>query len=98
MDLVAIAQLRVRYAEAVTSAETYRDAAEKDRESRDFYRALAFTYERSAREMKLMLDRVERLQVRPDPPPRQELEALDRCDELSEAVPGWSARPDLGPV
>jgi hypothetical protein len=97
MDLVAIAQLRVRYAEAVTSAETYRDAAEKDRESRDFYRALAFTYERSAREMKLMLDRVERLQMRPDPP-LQELEARDRCDELSEAVPGWSARPDLGPV
>jgi hypothetical protein len=61
MDLAAIAQLRVRHAEAIASAETYRQAAENSAENRDFYRALAFTYERSAREMNLMLDRVERL-------------------------------------
>ena len=39
----------------------YRDAAENGLENRDFYQALACTYERSAREMNLMLDRVERL-------------------------------------
>ena len=61
MDHIAITQLRGRHAEAVTSAEIYRDAAEKNPANRDFYRALAFTYERAAREMKLMLDRVERL-------------------------------------
>jgi len=61
MDHVAITQLHGRHTEAITSAETYRDAAEKNPENRDFYRALAFTYERAAYEMKLMLDRVERL-------------------------------------
>ena len=61
MDFVAINDLRARYAQAVRSAETYRDAAEKTEPLRDFYHALAVTYERSAREMGLMLDTVERL-------------------------------------
>jgi hypothetical protein len=61
MDLAAIAQLRVRHAEALASAGMYREAGENSPENRDFYRALAFTYERSAREMHLLLDRVERL-------------------------------------
>jgi hypothetical protein len=61
MDPAAIAQLRVRHAESVASARMYRQAAEDSAENRDFYLALAFTYERAAREMHLMLDRVERL-------------------------------------
>jgi hypothetical protein len=61
MDPAAIAELCVRHAEAIASAKTYRQAAESAPENRDFYSALAFTYERAAREMYLMLDRVERL-------------------------------------
>jgi hypothetical protein len=61
MDLIAINQLRVRYAQAVRAAESYRDAAEASEPLRAFYHALAVTYERSAREMRLMLDTVERI-------------------------------------
>ncbi len=61
MDPVAIAHLRARYLDAVASAEMYRGEAQNHLPMRDFYNALAVTYERSAREMKLMLDKVERL-------------------------------------
>lgn len=61
MDRFAIAQLGARWAEAVDSAQAYRSAAETDAENQEFYNALAVTYERSAREMKLMLDKTKRL-------------------------------------
>jgi hypothetical protein len=61
MDQFAIAQLGARWAEMVDSAQAYRSSAETDEVNRDFYRALAVTYERSAREMKLMLDKTRRL-------------------------------------
>jgi hypothetical protein len=61
MDVIAINELRARYTQAVRSAETYRDAAETIAALREFYHALAITYERSAREMRLMLDAVERI-------------------------------------
>jgi hypothetical protein len=61
MDMLAITLLRSRYLEAVSAAETYRDAAEEAFDLRAFYQALATTYERSAREMRLMLDAAERL-------------------------------------
>lgn len=62
MDAVAINELRARYTQAIRSAETYRDAAETIAPLREFYHALAVTYERAAREMRLMLDAVERIQ------------------------------------
>jgi hypothetical protein len=61
MDVIAINELRARYAQALRSAETYRDAAEAVEPLRAFYHALAVTYERAAREMRLMLDTVERI-------------------------------------
>jgi len=61
MDLVAVTALRARYQDAIKAAETYRDAAENSPHLRDFYAALAFTYERSGREMRLMLDTVDRI-------------------------------------
>ena len=61
MDFAAVTQLRARYQDAIKAAEIYRDAAETTPRLKDFYHALAFTYERSAREMRLMLDTVERI-------------------------------------
>jgi hypothetical protein len=66
MDVIAINDLRARYMQAVRAAETYRDAAEKIEPLREFYHALAVTYERAAREMRLMLDAVERIDARRD--------------------------------
>lgn len=60
MDAVAITELRERYLNTVRAAETYRDAAEQMKSLRDFYHALASTYERAAHEMGAMLDAAER--------------------------------------
>lgn len=60
MDHVAINELRERYAQTVRAAETYRDAAVQMEPLREFYHALAMTYERAAREMEVMLDSTER--------------------------------------
>ena len=49
IDPVAVAHLRARYLDAVTSAEMYRGGAQNSLPMRDFYHALAVTYERSAR-------------------------------------------------
>ena len=61
MDILAVTSLRARYLEAVRSAETYRDAADEHPGLRDFYHALATTYERAGREMALMLHAVDRI-------------------------------------
>ncbi len=61
MDTLAIVLLRARYLEAVGSAETYRDAADDHPALRDFYHALATTYERAARELALMLGTVDKI-------------------------------------
>lgn len=61
MDIAAITELKSRAIDAITSAEKYRDLAERQVGLRDFYHALAFTHERMAREANLMLDKAERL-------------------------------------
>jgi hypothetical protein len=61
MDIAAITELKSRAIDAITSAEKYRDLAERHAGLRDFYQALAFTHERIAREANLMLDKAERL-------------------------------------
>ena len=61
MDLAAIAELRARWLEAAGEAEKYRALASSTPELRDFYHALVVTYERSAREMQIMLDTVDRI-------------------------------------
>jgi hypothetical protein len=64
MDIAAITELKSRAMDAITSAEKYRDLAERQKRQiglRDFYRALAFTHERIAREANLMLDKAEQL-------------------------------------
>jgi hypothetical protein len=61
MDIVAVTELKSRAVEAVASAKRYRELAERTPALRAFYGALAVTYGRSAREMQLMLDKVERL-------------------------------------
>ena len=61
MDMIAINDLRARYQQAVRAAKTYRDAAEDIPPLREFYRALAFTYERMAQEARLMIDKAEGL-------------------------------------
>lgn len=61
MDIIAINDLRARHRQTVCAAESYRDAAGKMAPLRDFYHALAVTYERAAREMRIMLDTVERI-------------------------------------
>ncbi len=61
MDMIAINDLRARYTQAIRAAETYREAAEKISPLREFYRALAFTYERMAREANLMLEKADGL-------------------------------------
>ena len=61
MDLVAINDLRARHRQTACAAESYRDAAGRIAPLRDFYRALAATYEQAAREMQIMLDTVERI-------------------------------------
>ena len=63
MDITAVTELKSRAIEAIVSAEKYRDLAEQTPALCDFYHALAFTYERAAREMNLMLDKVERICV-----------------------------------
>jgi 3-deoxy-D-arabino-heptulosonate 7-phosphate (DAHP) synthase class II len=59
MDIAAITELRSRVVEAIASAEKYRELAERKAALRDFYHALATTYERSAREMTIWLDKAE---------------------------------------
>jgi hypothetical protein len=61
MDIAAITELRARSIEAINAAEKYRALAASVPAQRDFYHALAVTYERSLREMQIMLDTVERL-------------------------------------
>jgi hypothetical protein len=61
MDIAAITELKSRALDAITSAEKYRDIAERQAGLRDFYHALAFTHERIAREAHLLLDKAERL-------------------------------------
>lgn len=63
MDIAAITELKRRAVEAIASAEKYRDLAERRAELSDFYDALATTYERAAREMSLMLDKAERINM-----------------------------------
>ena len=60
MDIVALTELKSRALEALTSAHKYRALAGRHSGQRDFYRALATTYQRSAREMEIMLDKAER--------------------------------------
>ena len=60
MDMTAITELKSRAIQAMASAEKYRKLAERPG-LRDFYRALAFTHERMAREATLMIDQAERL-------------------------------------
>lgn len=61
MDIAALAELKSRGIEVVASAERYRELAERTPALRDFYHALAVTYERAAREMDIMLVKAERL-------------------------------------
>jgi hypothetical protein len=61
MDIRALTELKSRATEAITSAERYRELAERRPAQRDFYHALAFTHERMAREATLMLDKAEGL-------------------------------------
>jgi hypothetical protein len=65
MDIAAITELKCRAIEALASAEKYRALAESQAALRGFYHALATTYERAAREMNIMLEKVERVS-RPD--------------------------------
>lgn len=60
MTITAITELKARTTDAIASAEKYRDLAEQTPTQRAFYHALAVTYERAAREMQLMLDKIER--------------------------------------
>ena len=59
MDVAAITQLKFHAIEAIASAERCRELAERKPALRDFYHALAFTYERMAREANLMIDKVD---------------------------------------
>jgi hypothetical protein len=61
MDVAAVTELRARWLEAVGDAEKYRALASSTPPLREFYHALAVTYERSAREMHIMLDTVDRI-------------------------------------
>lgn len=61
MDIAALAELKSRGIEAVASAERYRELADRTPALRDFYHALAITYERAAREMVLMLEKADRV-------------------------------------
>lgn len=61
MDIAAVTELKSRAIEAIASAEKYRDLSGRIPNLQTFYAALAVTYERSAREMQLMLDKVERV-------------------------------------
>lgn len=61
MDIAAVMELRARCLEAVNAAEKYRELASSTPELREFYHALAVTYERTVREMQIMLDTVDRL-------------------------------------
>jgi hypothetical protein len=61
MDIAAVTELRARSIEAINAAEKYRAMAASVPAQRDFYHALAVTYERSVREMQIMLDTVDRL-------------------------------------
>jgi len=58
--MTAITELRSRAIQAMASAEKYRKLAERTPGSRDFYKALAFTHERMAREATLMIDKADR--------------------------------------
>jgi hypothetical protein len=49
--------------DAIAAAEKYRDIAGRTPALFDFYHALAMTYERSAREMNLMLEKAEGLKL-----------------------------------
>ena len=66
MDIAALAELRARAKDAAASAVTYRERAEKTPALRDFYRALAFTYDQVVRDMRLLLDTAERRTDRQD--------------------------------
>jgi len=61
MDVGAIIELRARCLESVNAAEKYRALASSTPALREFYHALAVTYERSVREMQFMLDTVDRV-------------------------------------
>jgi hypothetical protein len=60
MDRIAINELREHLSRMMSAAEECRNAAEKTERSREFFRALAVTYDRAAREMRIMLDAVAR--------------------------------------
>lgn len=61
MDIAAITELRARSIETISAAEKYRALASATPALREFYHALAVTYERSVREMQIMLNTVDRL-------------------------------------
>jgi hypothetical protein len=61
MDITAITELRARSIEAISAAEKYRALASSTPALRDFYHALSVTYERTVREMQIMLNTVDRL-------------------------------------